>query len=90
MNLSQDYCDHPSRPLSSKFVFLHQPLPKDTMSLTTHMEANELEQAGEELATKVDAGRLRFSLDYDFQKNEVRGYLMLCDNVLDFFTIISK
>ncbi|KAA0191712.1 Synaptotagmin VIII [Fasciolopsis buskii] len=44
---------------------------KDTVALKSDMEDNENQQSGETEKEKVYAGKLRFSLDYDFQKGEL-------------------
>ncbi|VDP73678.1 unnamed protein product [Echinostoma caproni] len=44
---------------------------KDTVALKSDMEDNENQQSGEAEKEKVYAGKLRFSLDYDFQKGEL-------------------
>ncbi|THD25961.1 Synaptotagmin-1, partial [Fasciola hepatica] len=44
---------------------------EDTVALKSDMEENENQQSGEAEKEKVYAGKLRFSLDYDFQKGEL-------------------
>ncbi|CAH8606637.1 unnamed protein product [Schistosoma rodhaini] len=51
---------------------------QDSVALKSDMEMNEQEQAGE--LEKQHLGKLQFSLDYDFQKAEVR--IKLCVHVI--------
>jgi len=55
------------------FVLNVRQVQPDLEELTTNMEDNE----GTETKEEVNLGKLQFSMDYDFQKSEVR--LVLCD-----------